>query len=307
LNPIDEIIRNSIRLQDNIKCVSVERGSPTFSFTPEALSKNINQFMQKLFAQLPLPPLLNLEHLSEGVYSVAQLRAGGFTVTLLREGGFTMHQLKQGGFTTADLKAGGFTVVEMKAGGFAVADLKAGGFAVADLKAGGFAVVDLNAGGFTVADLKSVNFTVAELKAGGFSASELLGAGFVVDWMLGGDPFGFRDFDTNIRLIVSASNVFVSNVEYEMPPGYRWATIAEFKANIKPSTGKSYHNYGGWSGYTYGGVERHLFLFRESKSINGFIHFDPNCVSAGSAVTNTSFNYPNSYGYKFAGLVCIRE
>jgi hypothetical protein len=34
-------------------------GSPSFSFTPEALKEKINKFVQDLFPLLPLPPLIN--------------------------------------------------------------------------------------------------------------------------------------------------------------------------------------------------------------------------------------------------------
>jgi hypothetical protein len=93
-----------------------------------------------------------------------------------------------------------------------------------------------------------------------------------------------------------------------MPPGFRWATIAEFKANIKSTYEDPYYDYGGWSEYTYDSESRHCFLFQESKSVKDclFVHAGGGDISTQNTDSD-SFIYPDPSWPDFAGLVCIRE
>jgi hypothetical protein len=119
---------------------------------------------------------------------------------------------------------------------------------------------------------------------------------------------GFRAIPgTRLRLAVSKSNTRLANMkEYVMPYGHRWASQEEACAEARNTTQPQsmfYCDHEGWSGYTWNGVERHVFDFSDSAQTR-------KCFSAGNLVLDGNNNaslYSYDYGDDFAGLVCIAE
>jgi hypothetical protein len=90
-----------------------------------------------------------------------------------------------------------------------------------------------------------------------------------LSWMCTTDAFqGFRKLThfPTVALAVSRSNVVVVGKAYDAPAGWHWATAAEVAAvpgwERKPGT-YNYRDQGGWQGYTWEGLERSSFTFRE--------------------------------------------
>ena len=115
---------------------------------------------------------------------------------------------------------------------------------------------------------------------------------------------GFKQSEYNplVYYAVSKSNVWDKNKIYECPEGFHWASTAEaseiFKEN-KDSSGKYlYYNRGGWSGYTFNGLERYYFRFCDSD-----ITFSAKHVGHYEEFQLVTYHHTSL----FAGIVCIKD
>jgi hypothetical protein len=113
---------------------------------------------------------------------------------------------------------------------------------------------------------------------------------------------GFREIaGTRIAFAVSKSTNFADRTTYDVPLGYRWATVDEAKIELVHATNDeyAYYNQAGWSGYTWNGKDRRSFLAKDSVEKDKTQY-------AGHRIKSTpmiSGPQPNF----FAGLICIRE
>jgi hypothetical protein len=126
----------------------------------------------------------------------------------------------------------------------------------------------------------------------------------VDDWWLQTDNLGgLRQSTTNpdFYFAVSQDNTWSRTATYEAMEGYRVATTAEGRDvfNQPNSSGIfTYHNQGGWNGYSWEGRARVYFRFSDSAGTNAFKH-------AGN-YDEYQVQY-SSYGATFAGMVMIKE
>lgn len=102
------------------------------------------------------------------------------------------------------------------------------------------------------------------------------------DWWLTTDAFGGlkqSESAPEYYFAVSKTNAIdiYSGDTYETPEGYRIATSAEgvaaFTSNQNAGAyNLTYHNQGGWNGYSWEGSTRTKFLFSDSLSTNLYKH-----------------------------------
>jgi len=131
-------------------------------------------------------------------------------------------------------------------------------------------------------------------------------------WMLTDDAFrGFRALPspsgvTRFWLCVSRENTFDQKKKYDPPKGYEWAVSDMWNSStvLSSSSDYNYYNQGGWSSYTWGGVVRHCFCFKDSAITKRMLH-------AGNYPTMGGFQTwdpttPSS-GYNFAGTVVYKK
>jgi hypothetical protein len=124
-------------------------------------------------------------------------------------------------------------------------------------------------------------------------------------WMLTSDSCGgFRQstYDSSVYYAVSSSNTWDKSKYYNCPRGYHWACTEEgrkiFKNNNNWSGTYVYHSECGWNSYSFGGLERRYFRFRDSAKTNAYKH-------AGS-FDEFKIRYDHTAS-NFAGIVCIRD
>jgi len=131
-------------------------------------------------------------------------------------------------------------------------------------------------------------------------------------WIMTDDTFkGFRPLpspsgQTRFWLCVSKANSFDQKKKYDPPRGYEWAVSEMWNSSsvLSSSSEYNYYNQGGWSSYTYGGVVRHCFLFKDSVTTKRMLH-------AGNYATMGGFQtwdpLTSSSGYNFAGIIVIKK
>jgi ELWxxDGT repeat protein len=111
---------------------------------------------------------------------------------------------------------------------------------------------------------------------------------------------------SNVYYVVSQSNIWNPQRNYDCPAGFRWLTTKEGislftneRAESKSSDGSYvFWNKCGWKGYDFGGYTRKYFRFADSHSSGSMKH-------AGSderAPMDTNFAISD-----FAGIVCIKS
>jgi hypothetical protein len=125
------------------------------------------------------------------------------------------------------------------------------------------------------------------------------------DWMLTTDRCeGFRrsTYNSSVYYAVSASNVWDKSKYYHCPEGYHWACTGEgqriFEDTYNQPGRYVYRGQCGWQSYTFGGLYRYYFRFRDSAVTNAYKHtghYDQYQVQFGSSIEN------------FAGIVCIKD
>ncbi len=98
----------------------------------------------------------------------------------------------------------------------------------------------------------------------------------VAQWHNTNDGFGGvkkATFADDLFLVVSQTGIYDKSATYEMLPGYHWATETELEDRLVPYRkeigddailGYNYYNLGGWTKYTFEGVERRHFLYADS-------------------------------------------
>lgn len=142
-------------------------------------------------------------------------------------------------------------------------------------------------------------------------------SGVDLNWALGTDSCnGFRTSSLNgdVMYMVSKSNVWTPSADYDCLPGYRWMTTAE-ASRLFPTVEEAEqaderrtdHNLAEpylfwsscqWTGYTFGGVQRKLFRFADSRVSGATKH----AGRRDSAPIEVSFATTD-----FAGIVCIKS
>lgn len=142
-------------------------------------------------------------------------------------------------------------------------------------------------------------------------------SGLDLSWALGTDSCnGFRtsSLDVNVVYLVSKSSVWTPSADYDCLLGYRWMTTAE-ASRLFPTQEEAEllderrtdHNLTEpyvfwsscqWTGYTFGGVQRKLFRFSDSRVSGATKH----AGRRDSAPVEVSFATTD-----FAGIVCIKS
>ena len=124
-----------------------------------------------------------------------------------------------------------------------------------------------------------------------------------LDWWDQSDKLGGIRQSTHDRCVfflVSKSNQWDKTKVYEPPDGYCWMSSDEGKAIFQGTGNKLpyvYYDQGGWSGYTWNGLERQCFIFSDSSTTNLFKHagnYDSTPPQEG--ITES----------RFAGIVCLK-
>jgi len=128
-------------------------------------------------------------------------------------------------------------------------------------------------------------------------------------WMDTTDKYnGFKSFNCcpKIKFAVSKKNIWDPHKIYDCPSGYHWASAEEYLKecqNIPKTTKESpYHNQGGWIGYSWNGVQRDVFVFKDSFQNNKFKHVG---VTKPESLTSIDSQFAGSI--LFAGIVCIQN
>ncbi|CAA0110571.1 Uncharacterised protein [BD1-7 clade bacterium] len=128
------------------------------------------------------------------------------------------------------------------------------------------------------------------------------------DWWLQTDNFGgLRQISTGEPLFYAVfTQAHLSSdiaADYELPPGFHWATIAEVEALLPASSSVThYANQGGWTNYTHPGETANRVLFYASDSVQTLT-----VIHAGQQ-ENQSYPYSNAAGYASkAGLLLIQD
>lgn len=146
------------------------------------------------------------------------------------------------------------------------------------------------------------------------SSSKVLfaAAGVDLSWTLSIDSCnGVRtsSVHSDVRFVVSKSNVWTPSATYDCPSGHHWATTAETMALFPPDEHRAFDATNvtepyvfwsscQWSGYTFGGLQRKHFRFADSRVTGATKH----AGRRDSAPTEVSFATT-----EFAGIVCIRD
>jgi len=132
-----------------------------------------------------------------------------------------------------------------------------------------------------------------------------------VSWMMTDDNYrGFRPLpspgQTRFWLCVSKDNHFDQKKRYDPPRGYEWAVTEMWNSStvLSSSSDYNYYNQGGWSSYTFGGVVRHCFLFKDSVTAKRMIHAGNYATMGGLQSWDP---LTSSSGYNFAGIVVIKK
>ena len=115
---------------------------------------------------------------------------------------------------------------------------------------------------------------------------------------------GFRQstYNSSVYYAVSALNTWDKSRFYHCPIGYHWPCTEEgrriFKNNGQWSGKNVYKSQCGWNGYSFGGVDRRYFRFRDSATTSAYKyagHYDEYQIQI-----NSNTNY-------FAGIVCLKD
>jgi len=127
------------------------------------------------------------------------------------------------------------------------------------------------------------------------------------DWWLQSDEHGGlrqSTYNENVYFAVAKSNFSLTDT-FEMIDGFHWASTSEAEAifgnNANTSGIFTYYNQGGWSGYSFEGKTRVMFMLSDSIVTNKYKH-------AGNYDEYKLNTYAdiNSYAYK-AGFVLIKD
>ena len=132
----------------------------------------------------------------------------------------------------------------------------------------------------------------------------------VNDWWLQTDGFGGLRQNTtanNIYFAVSKQTTFNSSATYEAIAGYRFLSTQEAvdlwgynNLNFPGGSTLSYHNQGGWSGYTWEGLSRYQFAFGDSFTTRSYMHVGHYETYVYKHGFNPTIN-------QFAGFVMIKD
>jgi hypothetical protein len=124
-------------------------------------------------------------------------------------------------------------------------------------------------------------------------------------WMLTTDSCGgFRQstYDSSVYYAVSYSSTWEKDRFYSCPTGHHWASTEEGRAIFQNNNHWSgiyvYYSQCGWNGYTFGGVSRYYFRFRDSFTTDAYKH-------AGN-YDEYQIQFYSGTAY-FAGIVCIKD
>jgi len=113
-------------------------------------------------------------------------------------------------------------------------------------------------------------------------------------------PLASPSGHTRFWLCVSKENKFDSNKRYDPPDGYEWALTDMWNSNtiVASSSEFTYYNQGGWSYYTFGGVQREHFVFADSTTTK-------KCVNVGNYLSTSTAGWHTTD--RFAGIVVIKK
>jgi hypothetical protein len=105
------------------------------------------------------------------------------------------------------------------------------------------------------------------------SQAEIVG---VDDWFGINDASGgFRQsaVDEDVYYAVSTTGQYTKGNDYEIMAGYRFLSEAEYQSRVATTSGNYVHyNQDGWSGYSFGGINRYYFLFSDTLSTGQTTH-----------------------------------
>lgn len=98
----------------------------------------------------------------------------------------------------------------------------------------------------------------------------------VSQWHENRDDFGGlrqSGYADDLYYVVSKTGVYDKSLSYEAMPGYHWATFEEQNARLNAYravnhystiSDRNYHNLGGWSNYSFDGIDRRDFLYADT-------------------------------------------